>query len=177
MSMNRFHAHRPRGFTIFFAMLVTSLALAIGLSIYDLTSRELDLSATANQSQYAIYAADTGAECALYWDSKCSLGACSGGSAFATSSASVLPSAGIMCNGQDIAAGAAPLNAPWSMAKAGGSATTTFWLSLGSAASSSCVMVEVGKQSSPVQTVILSHGYNTCTQSPSRVERALQVNY
>ena len=59
-----------KGFTIFFAMLVGALALSIGLAIYDLTVRELDLSATATQSQYAIYAADSGAECALYWDNK-----------------------------------------------------------------------------------------------------------
>ena len=49
-------------------MLAGGLALSIGIAIYDLTIRELDLSATATQSQYAIYAADTGVECALYWD-------------------------------------------------------------------------------------------------------------
>ena len=98
---------QPRGFTIFFAMLVGGLALAVGMAIYDLAVREIDLSATATQSQYAIYAADTGAECALYWDFKCSQGACTSngaaGSAFATSSSMVTPSSGILCNGQDIA--------------------------------------------------------------------------
>ena len=67
-------------------MLVGSLALAVGLAIYDLTIRELDLSAVATQSQYAVYAADTGAECALYWDTKCPLGSCVVNSTFATSS-------------------------------------------------------------------------------------------
>ncbi len=66
-------------------MLVGGLALAIGLAIYDLTVRELDLSATATQSQYAIYAADAGAECALYWDFKCTASNCGAGSAFASS--------------------------------------------------------------------------------------------
>src|SRR3989339_699999 len=61
---------KHRGFTIFFATLVASLALAIGLGIYDVVVRQLSLSTTVSQSQYAIYAADSGAECALYWDSK-----------------------------------------------------------------------------------------------------------
>ena len=54
-----------RGYTVFFAALVASLALAVGLAVYDLTVREVDLSLTATQSQYAVYAADGGAECAL----------------------------------------------------------------------------------------------------------------
>ena len=99
---------KPRGFTIFFAVLVASLSLAIGLAIYELLVRELDLSQTARESQYAIYAADTGAECALYWDNKAPLlnGATS---VFATSSDagnSNPPANGVLCNGQDIAAAA-----------------------------------------------------------------------
>lgn len=62
--------NKKRGFTIFFAALVGSLALAIGLAVYDLTARQLDLATTVSQSYYAIYAADAGIECALYWDSK-----------------------------------------------------------------------------------------------------------
>ncbi|HVY72678.1 MAG TPA: hypothetical protein VG984_01315 [Candidatus Paceibacterota bacterium] len=68
----------PKGFTIFFATLVASLALAIGLAIYDITVRQLSLSTTVVQSHYAIFAADSGVECALYWDAKYG----GGGSAF-----------------------------------------------------------------------------------------------
>src|SRR3989338_283641 len=95
-----------KGFTIFFAMLAGGLALSIGIAIYDLTIRELDLSATATQSQYAIYAADTGVECALYWDYKCAGGGCADGSAFATSSSYLGATSGVSCNGQDVAAAA-----------------------------------------------------------------------
>src|ERR1700687_4944182 len=104
-----------KGFTLFFAVLVASLALAIGLSIYDITVRELDLSSTVTQSEYAIYAADTGAECALYWDFHYTSGGANFGtnSAFATSSTDSLggtgvPSSGISCNGQDVAAVGTP---------------------------------------------------------------------
>jgi hypothetical protein len=90
-----------RGFTAFVAVLVASLALAIGLSIYDLLSRELLLSQTARESQYAIFAADTGAECALYWDSKAPV--LNGSpSVFGTSSASTWGTAAATCNTVDI---------------------------------------------------------------------------
>lgn len=160
-----------RGFTIFFAMLVGSLSLAIGLAIYDLTIRELDLSSTATQSQYAIYAADTGAECALYWDFKCSLGECQAGSAFATSSASDIPASGVECNGIDIA------GAPWSVDGTPTSAETTFSISF-APAQPYCATVTVAKSGDPVKTVITSRGYNTCASgSATRLERVLKVTY
>jgi hypothetical protein len=96
-------AKRSKGFTMFFAVLVSSLALAIGLAIYDLVTRELQLSSTTAQSQYAIYAADTGIECALYWDFKYN----SNKSIFPTSSADTMArnATGALCNGQDITVG------------------------------------------------------------------------
>lgn len=62
--------HAQRGFTILFAVLIASIMLAIGIAIFDITVRELRLSSVARESQFAIYAAETGVECALYWDSK-----------------------------------------------------------------------------------------------------------
>src|SRR5438067_322100 len=94
-----------RGFTMFFAVLVGSLALSVGLVIFDITVRELALSAAVTQSQYAIYAADSGAECALYWDTKYTGGSSS--SAFATSTYAGA-SSGISCNSQDVAAHGTP---------------------------------------------------------------------
>lgn len=170
-------ARFKKGFTIFFATLVGSLALAIGVAIYDLTIRELDLSSTANESQYAIYAADAGAECALYWDLKCpttggpAYCATSGGSAFATSSASSQPSSGVFCTAQDIAGA-------WSVTKPVGQgiATTTFTLNF--PPYPYCATVEVGKSGSPTLTTIISHGFNTClTGGQTRLERVLQVTY
>ncbi len=169
-----------QGFTIFFAMLIASLALAVGLAIFDLTIRELDLSGTAAQSQYAIYAADTGAECALYWDFK--YGTVNpgdiDGSAFGTSTASSWPSSGsgILCNGLDI-------STLWgSPTKTSSAATTTFTISITAPLQTYCATVSVGKftnGSGVLFTNIASRGYNTCDSSSgvTRVERALQVNY
>ena len=187
-----------KGFTIFFAMLVSSLALAVGLAIFDLTVRELDLSSIATQSQYAIYAADAGVECALYWDFKCPTTAgsyCekSGGSAFAISGAAVPPppfdsgqppdNSSLWCNSQDI-------SHLWqsaqggSIAKIPNAATTTFTINVSAtsqvSATTTCATVSVGKYTDPggvLYTTIISRGYNTCTPGITRVERALQIIY
>ncbi len=170
---------------MFFAALVASLALAIGLAIYDLTFRQLSLSGITAQSQYAIYAADTGAECALYWDTKygCQADGTGCKSAFATSSTAV--NAGtIACAGVSaisISGGALVANAT--------AATTTFTIStinsgglgfnLGTL--TPCVTVVVAKTAvsgapGVSRTSISSRGKNTCTGA-NQLERALQVNY
>ena len=57
-----------RGFTILLAALVASLVLSLGISVFSIAQKQLILSSTGRDSQYAFYAADTAAECALYWD-------------------------------------------------------------------------------------------------------------
>lgn len=151
------------GFTLLFASLVASLLLAVGIAIFDITIKEVILASTARDSAYAIYTADTGLECAFYWDFK---NAGLNVSAFATSSQSY-PNASITCNNQTIAPTVlATLTA----------ATTTFTLTM--APQPYCATVTVAKWGSPVRTTITSHGYNTCNASdPRRIERALQANY
>jgi hypothetical protein len=58
------------GFALLFSVLVSSLLLTIGLSIFSIALKELALSTASRQSIYAFYAADSGRECALYWDTK-----------------------------------------------------------------------------------------------------------
>ncbi len=198
----RLYARHPRGFTLFFASLVASLALAIGLSLYDLTTRELDLSGVTAQSQYAIYAADTGAECALYWDAKYNCVTVNGNtmcqSAFATSSSSVTPTT-IPCAGATVTIGPIPSNTCPTMNQIGTTnssgcttsslATTTFLISqlnpstpapgYNATTLAPCVKVEIGKSTDAngvEHTTIFSHGYNTCSGS-SQLERELQLNY
>lgn len=59
---------RERGFTILLAALVASLVLALGISVFSIARKQLLLSSFGRNSQYAFYAADTAAECALYHD-------------------------------------------------------------------------------------------------------------
>ncbi len=57
-----------RGFTLFYSVLVSSLLLAIGMAIFNITFKELVLSSGSRESTNAFYAADSGIECAFYWD-------------------------------------------------------------------------------------------------------------
>ena len=51
-------------------LLYITAALSIGLGVAALIAGEVGLSGTGRESQLAFYAADYGAECALYWDLK-----------------------------------------------------------------------------------------------------------
>ena len=57
-----------KGFTLLLASLIASIVLAIGISIFSIAHKQLILSSIGRDSQFAFYAADTGAECALFWD-------------------------------------------------------------------------------------------------------------
>lgn len=63
-------AGSERGFTILLAALIASLVLALGISVFTIAQKQLILSSIGRNSQYAFYAADTAAECALYHDSR-----------------------------------------------------------------------------------------------------------
>ncbi len=63
-------ANARSGFTLFVAVIVSSMLLAIGLSLGNIILKQLIFSSTGKESQIAFYAADSGAECALYWDRK-----------------------------------------------------------------------------------------------------------
>ncbi len=152
-----------------FAVLVSSVLLSIGLSIFNLTVKELVLSSSGRESQFSFYSADTGAECAIYWDFK-------GTDIFATSSNSRTPSpsnpdcVGSLINIEPF------IYVP-------SSATTQFTLDIPSGSPEYCTIVTIKKWSDNppiINTEIDSRGYNTkCsdTTNPNRVERALKVTY
>lgn len=64
----RMRTQEQRGFTLLLASLVVAIILAVGASIFAIAQKELILSSIGRDSQFAFYAADTAAECALYWD-------------------------------------------------------------------------------------------------------------
>lgn len=169
--------NKKRGFTLFISITLASLLLAIGFSLAGFTVKQLIISTSGRESQFAFYAADTGVECAVYWDFKYG-----GTSAFATSSDSVtyglVPASGLKCNDKDII-----VDSPaWSIVTSATRATTTFAFSF--SPQPYCVVVTVGK--SGAQTTVESRGYNmgvlsngpSCTSSNTRrVERAIRVRY
>jgi type II secretory pathway pseudopilin PulG len=59
---------KQRGFTLLIAVLLSTVVLAIGLSILNITLKEFILSTIARESAVSLNAADAGLECAFYWD-------------------------------------------------------------------------------------------------------------
>lgn len=59
---------KNKGFVILFAVLVSTIILIITAGIFNFAIKSSILSSYAEESQIAFYAADTGMECALYWD-------------------------------------------------------------------------------------------------------------
>ncbi len=58
------------GYTLLFAVLVSSLVLAVGISILTISKKEFLLITSARDSSVAFYAADGGLECAVYSDAE-----------------------------------------------------------------------------------------------------------
>lgn len=56
------------GFALLFSVLVSSLLLTIGLSIFNIALKELSISTATKQSIHAFYAAESGRQYALYTD-------------------------------------------------------------------------------------------------------------
>jgi hypothetical protein len=151
---------KNRGFTLFIAIVIMGTLLLISAGMVSLAVRQALISASGRESQAAFYAADTGIECALYWDVQNP----SGVSGFATTSTSQ-----INCNNQIKTVGG-------SAVVVGGFAVSTFTFNFDP--DPPCVIVSVFKAMNSSATRIESKGYNTCDPTnPRRVERALRASY
>jgi Tfp pilus assembly protein PilX len=152
--------NQSRGFALLVAVVLTSVLLSVGLALLDISYKQVILSSTARQSQYAFYAADTAMECALYWDQK------QNAFSYAT------PLSTIRCSATDMTL---------STSVSGGTRTTTFSMPCVNGVSGS---VTIYKTNGPVcsgttaTTCIYASGFNTCTVSdPRRIERGLKIFY
>jgi len=145
------------GFTLLYSVLVTGLLLSIGLAIFNIALKEIQLSGTARDSQFAFYAADAGMECALYFDVQQD----------AFNVASFPPD--ITCTGQTVSvSGGGAYGIP-----------AIFTLDFSNVSSEPyCAIVSVLKEEIPRRTTIVSRGFSTCdTNVPRRVERALRATF
>ena len=163
------------GYALLLSVLISGLILSIGLGLLSIVEKKITLSSLGRESQRAFYAADSGAECGLYWDRT------HGGfpmTVFATSSLSIpptTPTSGVLCvadgvgGGQDIAAN-------WVISGADTeTANTSFELTF---ANGSCATVVIGKTNEGRQTVVSSRGHNTCDLNfPRIIERAIRILY
>ena len=150
-NINKNFTIHKNGFTLLLAVLITSIVLTISFGFSAFVIRELSISIIGRESQKAVFAADSGIECALYWDFN--------QNKFATSS----PPQTISCAGSSYIVG-------------GPCGVSTFTLNFNNGA---CAVVEVNKIVEIYPgTRIESRGRNTCVAgSFNRVERAFRVRY
>lgn len=133
-----------------FSALVASLVLTLGISIFSVAKKQVILSSLGRSSQYAFYAADTGAECALYWDVRFEY--------FSSSTPTGITPA---CNGAPLAITGAPGSLPYTM-------------SFEFEPNGYCVQVDVTKGAIDPRTVIHADGFSTPCDDISISGRALQ---
>jgi len=146
------HFQDKRGITIYIAVTITAALILVSFSIINITLKQISLSSAGRDSQAAFYAADSGIECALFWNLRNPTNP--GFSAFDP----VSPVQNINCN-----------NTPISVSRTG--ATSTFTMTF---AEPYCAIVTVAKVLA--STTIESRGYNTCSSAGvRRVERAILV--
>lgn len=153
---------RRRGFALLFAVLASSVLLLIAAAIWNISFRELVLSSYGRESVIAFYAADTGAECALYWDIKTDAFSTTTSSNIDCGTSQSLPPVGGGGNSNPI--------------------STVNNINLGGQVNSPCVNIQVTKQYSgtpkALVTTIQSYGHNSCdTSDPMLLERGLRVTY
>ena len=153
--------HPQRGFTLLLSALIASIALSIGTSIFVLAQKELTLSSIGRDSQFAFYAADSGAECALYWDVRNQL--------FPTSTPTTVS---VACDGQTNQTDATKLDS---------TVTSSFEF----APNGYCVDVSVSKTvdsgTGAVTTSVHADGFSTgcdvVEASPRALQRSVELRY
>ena len=157
-----------------FAVVLSSIILAVTLGVANVTLKELNFTTSARATNDAFFAADAGAECALYYDLVEVQGASGPVYPYGLPSTSV----NTYCAGTaiDLSAGLGTQAAPW-----------VFYLYPLGSSKKACAKVSVYKDTSvtPNITNIISRGYDSggdtssdCSSTnPNRVERQIELNY
>ncbi len=154
--MNLIKIKKNRGIAILFTVMISSIILAIALGVANIAYKELSFNTSAKDADDAFFSADTGVECALFYDKS------------ALSDNAFIGTANMNC-----------ANNPVSIS----SITSSFWTFTISGLGNSgqgCAIVTVDK--TPPGTIIISKGYNNGDSScnslnVNRVERELKVTY
>lgn len=165
-----------KGYTLLFAIIVSSLVLAVAVFIVSLTRKQFVLSTAARDSNVAIYAADSGIECVEeYYQEQWNYFSTSTEGSVTCGATTVKTYPNYFGTQVDIYA-----------------ATSTFFVPIGT--TGSCVQVDVGyaeDQTHMINTNIIARGYNIGWNAsggtfgtgdcgivgPRKVERAIWLRY
>ena len=161
---------QTRGITLLLSVFVMGIALTVAVGIFNIFLGELSIGIEMSKSTVAFVAADSGGECALYWDRQAN--------SFATSTGS--GSNNITCGGSIFNVGGWESCEPSDCVSANdgknGSSMFTFNFS-----NSSCAEVTVDKTydaTNRLTTTITSLGKNNCLAgAPRVVERGVELKF
>lgn len=139
-----------KGFVLLYAVVVSSIILAIALGVMNIALKEINFTTSARDTNDAFFAADTGAECALFFNKGKIV-------------TDPFPDF-VNCNGEDVE----PVVDSFG---------NTLYIipNLGSSGNS-CATFSITKDATSGQTVIKSIGRSNC-DSNNYVERQLEVTY
>lgn len=162
--MKKNKIQKNKAFTMLFAVILSSIILAIALGVSDVAVKEITFGTSAIDTNNAFFAADTGAECVLYNDKTTT-------NKFPLAG----PATAILCGNTSITP---------SFTGTGTSASYSFVMAGLGSTGRSCVKVSIVKNNStpPMKTTVVAKGYNigdaSCdSTNPNRVERELHVDY
>ena len=154
----KINLQKNKAFVLLFSIMLSSILLAITIGVTNIALKEINFSASARDTNDAFFAADTGIECALLYDSS------------TASQNAFTGTAGpdISCANSNITISRPSLDPVWN-----------FVVPYLSVAGKACAIVKVDKT---LGTVIVSKGYNTgdgsCVSTNlNRVEREIQASY
>ncbi len=169
-----------KGYTLLFAVLVSSVVLAVGISILTISKKEFLLASSARESTSAFYAADSGLECAIY------------NVDLPDNFSTTTQTATVNCMGYTMPPLALTATGGFYYIADGNEGTFIFHIRMGIPTNKSCAIVSIHKyyrddddgSGLTLHTTIESRGYNlgwngtTCSlASPRRVERALRYTF
>lgn len=194
---------RKKGFVLAFSLLISSIVLALAFGIFNILLKQIVLTSSARDSQIAFYAADAGAECALYWDTHTSRTLANSPEFFDTNGnylysytglfalsanhpdKSVDPAypgvaaiLGYLASNPNFSCGYTIPVPPGFTDNGTDLATTNFRINL-TQDGKICALVSIEKRyGAQYDTIIQSRGYNDCdTGNSRRLERAIEVKY
>lgn len=155
--------NKSKGFVLLYSMLLSSMLLTIALGVLNVSLKEINFSTSGKETNDAFFAADTGAECALYYDRP--------------DINRFLPPASDP---------GTPIICPSVVPTSSGNSNTWSYLfnatGLGSDGDG-CAIITISKDDTgPIlETTVTSRGYNkggsSCVQDANSIERQIQLSY
>ncbi|MEK7572603.1 MAG: hypothetical protein AAB493_01975 [Patescibacteria group bacterium] len=156
------------GFVLLFAVVVSSILLSVALGVSNIALKEMLFSTSAKDGNEAFYAADTAAECTLFYDSSSLVD-----NAFIGSNPPPLT----YCDNRTF------IFTKKSVPDIGFDSTFTFTIYRLGSSGKSCATVTISKMNDNSKTKVTSVGYNnsqtliSCIPTAASVQRVIEVVY